>query len=92
MDQISTLLGTLITAVTILGWIFKVWIINPLSLAIAALDRNLIKMDAALDKMRDQSIVVQTDIARIDSSAKSAHNRIDDISDRVSDIEKELRG
>lgn len=89
LENAGEILGVFVTAAGILGWVFKIWIINPLSLSIKALDNSLAKMDAALDKIREQSVTIQTDLARIESSVKSAHNRIDDICERVAWLEKD---
>lgn len=91
LENAGTILGIFVTAAGVLGWVFKVWIINPLSLSIAALDRSLGKMDNALDKIKEQSAAIQAEIARIDASTRSAHNRIDDLVGRVTAIERDLR-
>lgn len=90
-NDISAILGAFVTAAGVLGWVFKIWIINPLSLSIAALDRSLEKMDDALEKIKEQSASLQAEIARIDTSTRSAHNRIDDLVGRVTAIERDLR-
>lgn len=90
-ENAGSVLGIFVTAAGVLGWVFKVWIINPLSLAIAALDRSLGKMDDALEKIKEQSAAIQTEIARIDASTRSAHNRIDDLVLRITNVERDLR-
>ncbi|MDY6148970.1 MAG: hypothetical protein SPI35_08150 [Porphyromonas sp.] len=91
VHEFATLLGILLAVASIFGWVFKVWIINPLSLAIAALNCSLAKMDDALSKIKDQSAAAQIEIVRLDTSVRSAHNRIDDVIIRLTNIEKDLR-
>lgn len=91
MDNIETILAMFVTIAGMFGWIFKVWIINPLSLSIAALDRSLNKIDNALTEIRAQSVCMQTNMASLEESLKSAHRRIDDLAERAAVIERELR-
>lgn len=90
-ENAGELLGVLVTAAGILGWIFKIWIINPLSVSIAALGRTIDRMDSVLRSMQTDNLAMRTDIVRVDSSTKSAHKRIDDLAERQTILEKELR-
>lgn len=90
IDNVREVLAVFATTAGIFGWIFKVWIINPLSLSIATLDRSLEKIDNALREIRSQSICMQTSMASQEESLKSAHKRIDELCDRVANIEKEF--
>lgn len=91
IDNAETILAVFITVAGVFGWIFKVWIINPLSVSIAALDRSLEKIDNALSEIRAQSVCLQTNMAGVEESVKSAHKRIDFLNERLSSIERELR-
>ena len=92
IDNAETILAVFITIAGMFGWIFKIWIINPLSVSIAALGRTIDLMDNVLRGMQTDNLAMRTDIVRVDSSAKSAHKRIDDLAERQTMLEKDLRG
>ena len=92
IDNAETILAVFITIAGMFGWIFKIWIINPLSVSIAALGRTIDRMDNVLRGMQTDNLAMRTDIVRGDSSAKSAHKRIDDLAERQTMLEKEFRG
>nr|DAT59750.1 MAG TPA: hypothetical protein [Caudoviricetes sp.] len=92
IDNAETILAVFITIAGMFGWIFKIWIINPLSVSIAALGRTIDRMDNVLRGMQTDNLAMRTDIVRVDSSAKSAHKRIDDLAERQTMLEKEFRG
>ena len=92
IDNAETILAVFITIAGMFGWIFKIWIINPLSVSIAALGRTIDRMDNVLRGMQTDNLAMRTDIFRVDSSAKSAHKRIDYLAERQTMLEKEFRG
>lgn len=91
LENAGTILGVFVTFTGMFGWIFKIWIINPLSVSIAALGRTIDRMDNVLRSMQTDNLAMRTDIVRVDSSTKSAHKRIDDLAERQTILEKELR-
>lgn len=91
IENAGELLGVLVTAAGILGWVFKVWIINPLTVSIKMLENVLGDFKNALRDIQSQAVCIQTNLASLEESLKSAHKRIDDLNNRATIIEKELR-
>nr|DAJ87002.1 MAG TPA: HemX, putative uroporphyrinogen-III C-methyltransferase [Caudoviricetes sp.] len=91
IENAGELLGVLVTAAGVLGWVFKVWIINPLTVSIKMLENVLGDFKNALRDIQSQAVCIQTNLASLEESLKSAHKRIDDLNNRATIIEKELR-
>lgn len=67
----------------IAGFVFKIWIISPLSTAIENLQKTV---DALLNTIKEEQTKatnMQIEIAKVDQRARSAHNRIDEVSERL---------
>lgn len=67
----------------IVGFVFKIWIINPLSTAIENLQKTV---DALLNTIKEEQTKatnMQIEIAKVDQRARSAHNRIDEVGERL---------
>lgn len=92
IDNVETILAVFVTLAGIFGWIFKVWIINPLTVSIRMLENVLGDFKNTLRDIQTQAVCLQTNIASIEESLKSAHKRIDDLNNRATIIEKEFRG
>lgn len=69
------------------GWIFKVWIINPLSAAIDRLNDSVSRIEGVVDSMQRQNIDLMKNLATAEASMKSAHKRMDDFSKRLIFVE-----
>lgn len=91
IENAGELLGVLVTAAGVLGWVFKVWIINPLTVSIKMLENVLGDFKNALRDIQSQAVCIQTNLASLEESLKSAHKRIDDLNNRATIIEKGLR-
>ena len=66
-----------------MGWIFKVWIINPLNMAIGQLNINLTKIEAIVSTIQATSAEQAQRLALTEASVKSAHKRIDELNERL---------
>lgn len=91
LENAGTILGVFVTLTGMFGWIFKVWIINPLTVSIKMLENVLGDFKNALRDIQSQAVCIQTNLASLEESLKSAHKRIDDLNNRATIIEKELR-
>ncbi len=65
------------------GWVFKVWIINPLSLAIERLNDSVSRIEGVVDSVQRQNIELIKNSATTESSMKSAHKRLDEFGERL---------
>lgn len=65
------------------GWVFKVWIINPLSLAIDRLNDSVIRIEGVVENIQRQNIDLVKNVATAESSMKSAHKRLDELGERL---------
>lgn len=81
-----------------ISWIFKVWIINPLSTtmdnnnrqaneAIGRLVNSIAKLEGVLEQIQRQNVEIMKTLATNEASLKSAHKRLDDLGERLRDCE-----
>lgn len=85
------MIATSLTVLAAVGWVFKVWIITPLSQAIGKLNENLSEMKNVISTIQAQNLEYAKNIASISESVKSSHNRLDDFGERLHSLERELR-
>lgn len=67
----------------IVGFLFKIWIINPLSTAIETLQKTVDALAKTINREQERTTDLKIKFAEIDQRAKSAHNRIDEVSERL---------
>jgi F0F1-type ATP synthase membrane subunit b/b' len=65
------------------GWVFKIWIINPLSAAIDRLNDSVSRIEGVVDSMQRRNFELTKNLATAEASMKSAHKRLDDFSERL---------
>ena len=65
----------------IVGFVFKIWIINPLSTAIENLQKTVDALAETIN--REQERTTELKIRFADQKAKSAHNRINEVGERL---------
>lgn len=67
----------------IVGFVFKTWIINPLSTAIENLQKTVDALAKTINREQERTTDLKIKFAEIDQRAKSAHNRIDEVGERL---------
>ncbi len=82
-QDISVILGVLAAV----GWIFKVWIINPLNASILSIKDTVMEFKMAIERHRQLMSEMGQDIAEAKQSVKSAHRRCDELQERVHALE-----
>lgn len=80
ISQFASLVNILILLVTYL-------IIQPLKASITNLTKSVDHLSAVLDKTNADVGILQQQVARLDTSDKSAHKRLNELSVRVDHIE-----
>lgn len=76
-----------LAALGAVGWVFKVWIITPLSAAIDRLNESVSRIEGVVDNVQHQNMELMKNLASAEMSMKSAHKRLDDISRRLLQLE-----
>lgn len=87
MDQAVQIVGLMLSVFGAMGWVFKVWIINPLNMAIGQLNINLTKIEAIVSTIQSNSTEQAQRLALAEASVKSAHKRIDELTERLREVE-----
>lgn len=67
----------------IVGFVFKIWIINPLSTAIENLQKTVDALAKTINREQERTTDLKIKFAEIDQRAKSAHTRIDEVGERL---------
>ena len=67
----------------IVGFVFKIWIINPLSTAIENLQKTVDALAKTINREQERTTDLKIKYSEIDEMAKSAHNRIDEVCERL---------
>lgn len=84
-ETLSLSLGIIVSVGAIVGWIFKIWIINPLSAAIDRINTVLDKLQESYQAMAEKNEKTRERVAILERDVKALHHRLDAI---VNDIEK----
>ena len=67
----------------IVGFVFKIWIINPLSTAIENLQKTVDALAKTINREQERTTDLKINFAEIDERATSEHNRIDEVGERL---------
>lgn len=77
--DIIAALGQIAAVLTVIGGIFSYAVIRPLNESIRALKDTVDEMREEIKEGREQRHVLEVQLAKIDSSVRSAHHRINDL-------------
>lgn len=80
-------IGTILGVLGAVGWIFKIWIINPLNISILTIKDTCVEFKATMEKNRQMMSDMAQDITTAKADAKSAHKRISELQERVHALE-----
>lgn len=69
------------------GWIFKVWIINPLNSSIQRLNEIVTEVKGTMEAYRQLTGKMAQDIAEAKAETRSANKRLDELQGRLHDVE-----
>lgn len=81
--DIIAALGQIAAVLTVIGGIFSYAVIRPLNESIRALKDTVDEMREEIEEGREQRQGLEVQLAKIDSSVRSAHHRIDDLEGRM---------
>ncbi len=81
-------IGIVLSLLGAVGWVFKVWIITPLNMSVDRLNDSLSRIEGIIDNIQKQSAETLQKTTANESSAKSAHKRIDELTERVHTLER----
>lgn len=77
--DIIAALGQIAAVLTVIGGIFSYAVIRPLNESIRALKDTVDEMREEIKEGREQRHGLEVQLAKIDSSVRSAHHRINDL-------------
>lgn len=80
-------IGPILGVFGAVGWIFKVWIINPLNMSILSIKDTVVEFKSAMEKNRQMMSEMATNITEAQAGAKSAHKRITELQERIHALE-----
>lgn len=81
--DIIAALGQIAAVLTVIGGIFSYAVIRPLNESIRALKDTVDEMREEIKEGREQRQGLEVQLAKIDSSVRSAHHRIDALEGRA---------
>ena len=81
--DIIAALGQIAAVLTVIGGIFSYAVIRPLNESIRALKDTVDEMREEIKEGREQRQGLEVQLAKIDSSVRSAHHRIGDLEGRM---------
>ena len=81
--DIIAALGQIAAVLTVIGGIFSYAVIRPLNESIRALKDTVDEMREEIKEGREQRQGLEVQLAKIDSSVRLAHHRIDDLEGRM---------
>lgn len=83
MDQVINTLAALTVVLTFVGAVFSFFVLRPLYNAIAELRDTIkdLRKDVYANEQRRHALEIK--VAEVDQSTRSAHHRIDTLSDRL---------
>lgn len=85
LQSFSTLVSLLVLLIT---WL----IVQPLKTQLEALQKSIDKLTEILSESQHDIIALRERVAAIENSAKSAHSRLDDFSERLNAAEVNSKG
>lgn len=89
MEKLDTALGIFVCFSGIIGWIFKIWIINPLATAIAGIKDVITKLQEYCEIMSEKSEKQNERLAVLEQSVKAGHRRMDDMNNDIAKLERQ---
>ena len=81
--DIIAALGQIAAVLTVIGGVFSYAVIRPLNESIRALKDTVDEMREEIKEGREQRQGLEVQLAKLDSSGRSAHHRIDDLEGRM---------
>lgn len=80
-------IGVALSVLGAVGWIFKIWIINPLNISILTIKDTCAEFKSTIEKYRQMISDMAQEITAARADAKSAHKRISELQERVHALE-----
>lgn len=80
-------IGVALSVLGAVGWIFKIWIINPLNISILTIKDTCVEFKSTIEKYRQMISDMAQEITAARADAKSAHKPISELQERVHALE-----
>ena len=86
-DWYESMLAVTIALLTLVGWLVKAFIVNPIKTSTKESNKSLAKIDDEVSKVSSELKGMRIAAEQTNESLKSAHKRIDGTEERVKRLE-----